>query len=636
MNQRQIKIILELWQNQGDFLTSAHFAENLGVSRRTVQTDLKEVKTVFENEKCAEILSVTSKGTCLKILDEEGLSSFINHLYQDTTVVTLNDPASRENQILLLLLNQYRPVSMMDIEDRLFISHSTLLNDLKRISETLAHYRLELVKSGNRLLITGSEIAKRQCLMENNAFFRHLNSNKNDLGDEKQISAIKNILMKVLLKYQYHIADTEIQNAILVLNIVIQRLSKRLYILPEDLVITDSLDEEQQLSSEVFDQLEKKFRIQPSVEEINYFALYLKGQNNERDSALITPEMDAFILHALEKIRDNFAIDFTDNINLRISLALHCTALSIRLKYNMQLNNNMLDYIKKTFPLGYDIAISFSMQLEEKYGKRLSDAETSLIAVHFYSSLLETNKRNGTRNVLVISSLKNSMTMLLRQTLLKWFSNSINRLTFISPMEMNEAILDDYDVYLTTEKGTFFDNGMAMYINPFPTNYDYMNIRLMMDGFQNINDIIDMFQEDLFFAEESGEKYAVIDKLCKAASEKYGLDTLHDEVFIREEMGSTYFGKNIAVPHPMHAVSSDTFVAVCETRTPMVWDDQNNQVNLVVLLCIGKNNPQAFQLWDYSAKIFRSEVFASRIIEDQSFTNFIKVLKEVLEADIKE
>ena len=48
----------------------------------------------------------------------------------------------------------------------------------------------------------------------------------------------------------------------------------------------------------------------------------------------------------------------------------------------------------------------------------------------------------------------------------------------------------------------------------------------------------------------------------------------------------------------MYAVSSDTFVSVCVSKQPIVWDEEDNQVNLIMLMHIGKNNTQAFQLWD--------------------------------------
>lgn len=583
------------------------------------------------------MVSVASKGSTLHVTDEETFSAFVNILYQDYAKISLNYPTSRVNQILLFLLNQFRFVNMMDVEEHLFISHSTLLSDLRKVDEVLQKFKLDLIKQDNRLLIVGSEIDKRRCLIEKSVYFRHLKDEAHTgYIDEKQLLVIKDTMMSTLLEYHYHIADTEIQNAILRLNIVIRRLERSFYIQPEELNITDDLGEERKLSRDLFIRLSQKFHIRVTQEEIDYFAIYLKGQCDAQDTEIITKDMDAFVLSAFDQIKKNFGIDFTGNLNLRIALALHCTPLSIRLKYDMQLKNDMLDYIKQTFPLGYDIGIAFALQLEEKYGKCLSEAEISLIAIHFYSSLLENNNRKGTRRVLVISALKNSMTMLLRQTLHKWFGSTISKLDFINPMDVEEDTLDEYDVFLTTEKGQFFENGMAMYIHTFPDNYDYLNMKLMLDGFKNIDSILELFKQDLFFYGKDWEKTDILRTLCMKASDKYKIPALYGEVLKREEMGSTYFSKGIAMPHPMHAVSSDTFVAVYISEKPVEWDEEGDQINMAVLVCIGKNNPRAFQLWDYFSKVFADQQFVGKASHHPGYTRFIAVLKEALKEGIKE
>ena len=637
MNQRQIEIILEMWKKKGEFLTASYFAEKFGKSLRTIQSDIKNISKSLDDSCGARIRSVASKGSSLEIIDEQRFSSFINSLYQEYAEVSLNFPASRINKLLVNLLSQFRAVSSASLEDSLHISHSMLLGDLKKVEEILGYFDLELMRSGSSLIITGSEIDKRRCLAEKNIYMRHIRDDHNiEYLDENQLSIIKDLLMNVLLENRFYIADSEIQNAILFLNITLKRLERSFYIQPGELEITDDLSREMTLSRQLFEQMALKFRIHPTEEEISYFALYLKGQSNNQNKAIITPEMDAFIQSAFDKIRQNFGIDFTDNINLRIALALHCTPLSIRIKYKMQLRNNLLSYIKQMFPLGYDLAIFFSLMLEERYGSRLSDAEVSLLAVHFYSSLLETNSRKGTKKILVITSLKNSMTMLLRQTLLKWFGQNISRLDFRNAMAVGEGDLDEYDVFLTTEPGEFVDNGIAMLINTFPDDHDYLNLKLLLDGFKNIDDILGIFPEDLFVYRDAATKSDVIRTLSRKAEEKYGIDTLYGEVLKREDMRSSYFSKKIAMPHPMHAVSSDTFAAVCITDKPVVWDDQGNEVNLIVMLGIGRNNPQAFQLWDYFAKIFADENFAERASEQDSYEHFIAALREALRTGIAE
>jgi lichenan operon transcriptional antiterminator len=232
--------------------------------------------------------------------------------------------------------------------------------------------------------------------------------------------------------------------------------------------------------------------------------------------------------------------------------------------------------------------------------------------------------------VLVISSLKNSMTVLLRQTILRWFGNEIESLDFKQPVEVTETILDDYNLFFTTEKGEYYDNGLAMFINIFPNDNDRKNIKLALDGFGDIDDIIQIFQADLFFTFEDASKEEVLQKLTEECEKKYKIEKLHDSVKRREHIGSSYFSKGIAVPHPIQAISSDTFIAIGIARQEVMWDESGNKVNLIMLVHIGKNNRRSFQLWNYLAKLLAEKSMVEDVLRDMDYEHFAKVVEHVL------
>lgn len=64
----------------------------------------------------------------------------------------------------------------------------------------------------------------------------------------------------------------------------------------------------------------------------------------------------------------------------------------------------------------------------------------------------------------------------------------------------------------------------------------------------------------------------------------------------RECMRSTFFGNGMAAPHPMSAISSDTFVSIGVSKEPVDWDASHNKVHLIMLIGVRKNNAKAFQL----------------------------------------
>lgn len=337
LNQRAIEILMELCNHTNEYLTGNYFSEKFHVSLRTIQADMREIKNELKAESCVEIVSQTSKGTKIEIKNYDKFSVLMQSLYQQYAASSLNFSVSRINKILLFLLHRHRAVSFFEMEEEFFVSSSTLRNDLKKIEELLKEFEMELFCSKNKVILEGSEIKKRQYLLEQNLYLAHM---KNEHGvlyiDERQIAKIKDILTEVFVKYKYYVSDEDFNNMILSINVLLYRVREGFTIQPQELDVSEMVKEkEYEIAVSAFQNLERSFFIKLSEWEVAYFAYYLKGKGNCNNSDAISSEVNQFILNALESIREVFGVDFTDNINLRIALALHCMSLTARVKYDM-------------------------------------------------------------------------------------------------------------------------------------------------------------------------------------------------------------------------------------------------------------------------------------------------------------
>lgn len=134
----------------------------------------------------------------------------------------------------------------------------------------------------------------------------------------------------------------------------------------------------------------------------------------------------------------------------------------------MQLKNHLVDYIKQTFPQGFDLGIYFASHLQKVFHKKVTDDEIAFIAIHLYTALANQHQEGETKKVLVISSMRQSENILLKQTLLNWFSDITSELTFKTPEQIEDKDMDDYDIFLTTERNHYYDAGLAFYVGSFP------------------------------------------------------------------------------------------------------------------------------------------------------------------------
>ncbi|MDR3766006.1 MAG: BglG family transcription antiterminator [Butyricicoccus sp.] len=635
LNLRQLEIILELCENPGQYVTASSFAKKQQVSLRTIQNDIKQIKNELANTDCMEFQTVARKGCRIVVTNAETFPACKDFFYKQFSSSSIYQNG-RINQILQILLYQHRAQSLYDIENQIYVSHSTLLNDFKRVSEILEEYSLELLRSSNKVMVDGSEINKRQCILEQGLITPEAPTafTQNDI--DSLMDQIKNILVQTFVEFKHPVTEAALNNTILQLQVAVNRMQSWFFITPTDMRITDKLEPERQIAQAVFARISEVFHIRIPDAEVDYFALYMKGQGCSGDPEVISDEVDNLVLGALQEINETHGIDLTNNLNLRIALALHITPLIVRIKYDMQLKNHLVDYIRQTFPQGFDLGIYFAAYLQKVFHKRVSDEEIAFIAIHLYSALAQKRKEEGTKRILVISSMRQSENILLQQTLLNWLSSDIAELTFVTPSEVTEQHLDNYDLFLTTEKEKYYEIGLAFYINPFPNAQDYLNLKLAMDGFKSIDDIASIFYKELFFLEHGHNREEILCHLCQSATDHFGIEAdLQDAVLQREALGSTFFGNGIAAPHPISAVSSESFVAVAVLPQAMEWDEDKNMVNLVLLVCIGKNNTKAFHLWNYLSTVFANRHFVDQLLTNPSYDTFIRLLKDTIAENFK-
>lgn len=629
LSRRQIEILLELCENASTYMTALYFAQKQQVSLRTVQGDIKAIKSELLQYPCVEFQSASQKGSRIVIKDQAAFGEFKKGFYQQFSNTSLSNQSERISKILFLLLNQIRPISYYDVENTIFISHSTLLNDLKAAGSILQRYQLELMRGSNKLMIDGSETSKRRCILEENLMVANSASILAGQDNDEQISKIKDVLVETFVAYKHTVSEVELNNMIVQLLVSLQRMENYFFVAPEDFDVGQEAEFELEMARDIFSRLGMAFSCRVPEAEINYFALYMRGRGNFASSDAISQEIDDLVLDALREIRNAYNFDLTNDVNFRIALGLHCMPMVVRIQYDMQMKNHLVDYIRQNFPQGYDIATFFASILQKKFNKRVEDGEIAYIAIHIYKALTTLQSGSGTKRVLVITSLRRSENTLIRQILYKWFGDQIAELFFLPPSLMNEQYLDKYDTFLTTEKGEFYERGLAVYINPFPDQRDFLNVKLAMDGFESINDILQLFYRDVFeIFRTDVSRDDVLNTLSQKSARFFDLPDLKDAVWAREKMGSTFFGNGIAAPHPIFPVSSsDTFISIGISPQPITWDASGNKVHLVMLVNVSKNNSKAFQIWNYLSKLFAHREFVSQLLQDPSYERFLKLLK---------
>lgn len=629
LNSRQKEMIKEFERNSPSFLPADFFVEKFNVSTRTVQSDIKKIRNEFSSKDYVDFISVASKGSKLVVRDYDLYKSeFSEEQKQDQ-----QNQSDRVRRLCIMLIHQKKEISRQALMDTLFISATTLNADLKEADKILSSYKLEIQRKRNSgIRIKGNEYDKRKCLLKLGHIEIHQNQGNLDKQDVFR-QDIEKTLVSVLLKHHFHISETLFQNLIVHIEMAIKRMKSGFYIGSSELEQTADFESEMEVATEIFAKLSDRSFFKVSQEEIINLAIYIKGKSDYENDDYISEEVNSFILYSLKEINDKFDIDFRQEIDLRISLALHLMPLLTRIEYNIQNENQLLDQIKQSFPLGFDIAAYMCLLLQKSVGKKIEEGEIAYLAIYFNQYLAKYNDISGKKRILIITSLKRSESILLRQRFATWFSNEIAILTLINNHEVQTIDMEDYDVIFTTEQTEVSDKVGAILISFFPNELEYSKIKLAIDGFNDKFEIVNLFDEQLFRYDSFSTKEEVLDKVCSISVSKVGekVFQLREAVGLREELGSSYFGNGIALPHPINPILAETFVSVILLKDELQWDPDGNKVRLVMLVAIEKNNAKVFQLWNYLAKIIQEKGFVDRLVEEPTFENFRMNLSQLLE-----
>lgn len=446
-------------------------------------------------------------------------------------------------------------------------------------------------------------------------------------NSHEHINDINNIVIKILTHSHYIISDIALQNLILHIVTTVNRIKSGHLIHMDSLNISPVYAHVIDISKNILEKCADIYNFEFNDDEIFFLALNLYGKREFDKQEFITDEINNLVFLGLYKIKEIFGLDFTSNLNLRISLGLHILPLLTRINTNMQLRNIMTFNIKQKYTLAYDLASTFTNTIIPS-DKKILDDEITYVALHFVNYIDE-NSLQKKKRMLIISSLRRSETILLQNNILRNFP-SIKEVKIIPKNSLSTTNVDNYNVICTTENDIFINNNKIQKISYFLNDTDIKKIELLLEGFNGPKDILDCFSEDLFYYGDAPSKNAVIKCLYEMAY-KQGLadEKLYHSIMNHENVTSTYFGNYLAIPHPEIFSSETSFISVAILPKPILWDDE--YVDIVFLVSIQKNNPNAFKLWFYLSFLISNNTTLEEIKKEPTFQNLSKVISKIYE-----
>lgn len=629
LTKRQIEILLNLFSNLDAPVSLQVFTDQFHLSLRSIQTDIAEIKETIKEH--GLYIENNKNCICMSITNQETANIFMNSIIQDYNLNQFfEDQSSRISYIISRLLDSNDYLKSADLADEMYISRSQISNDIKLAKNMLSSYHLTLIsKPYYGIKIIGKENDIRNYIIQEKLKIKNLVCDEitHSFSSHEHIDDINNIVIKILNHSHYIISDIALQNLILHIVTAVNRIKSGHLIHMDSLNISPVYAHVIEISKNILEKCADIYNFEFNDDEIFFLALNLYGKREFDKQEFITDEINNLVFLGLYKIKEIFGLDFTSNLNLRISLGLHILPLLTRINTNMQLRNIMTFNIKQKYTLAYDLASTFTNTIIPS-DKKILDDEIAYVALHFVNYIDE-NSPQKKKRMLIISSLRRSETILLQNNILRNFP-SIKEVKIISKNSLSTTNVNNYNVICTTENDIFINNNKIQKISYFLNVTDIKKIELLLDGFNGPKDILDCFSEDLFYYGDAPSKNAVIKWLYEMAY-KQGLadEKLYHSIMNHENVTSTYFGNYLAIPHPEIFLSETSFISVAILPKPILWDDE--YVDIVFLVSIQKNNPNAFKLWSYLSFLISNNTTLEEIKKEPTFQNLSKVISKIYE-----
>lgn len=629
LTKRQIEILLNLFSNLDAPVSLQVFTDQFHLSLRSIQTDIAEIKETIKEH--GLYIENNKNCICMSITNQETANIFMNSIIQDYNINQFfEDQSSRISYIISRLLDSNDYLKSADLADEMYISRSQISNDIKLAKNMLSSYHLTLIsKPYYGIKIIGKENDIRNYIIQEKLKIKNLVCDEitHSFSSHEHIDDINNIVIKILTHSHYIISDIALQNLILHIVTAVNRIKSGHLIHMDSLNISPVYAHVIEISKNILEKCADIYNFEFNDDEIFFLALNLYGKREFDKQEFITDEINNLVFLSLYKIKEIFGLDFTSNLNLRISLGLHILPLLTRINTNMQLRNIMTFNIKQKYTLAYDLASTFTNTIIPS-DKKILDDEIAYVALHFVNYIDE-NSPQKKKRMLIISSLRRSETILLQNNILRNFP-SIKEVKIIPKNSLSTTNVNNYNVICTTENDIFINNNKIQKISYFLNDTDIKKIELLLDGFNGPKDILDCFSEDLFYYGDAPSKNAVIKWLYEMAY-KQGLadEKLYHSIMNHENVTSTYFGNYLAIPHPEIFLSETSFISVAILPKPILWDDE--YVDIVFLVSIQKNNPNAFKLWSYLSFLISNNTTLEEIKKEPTFQNLSKVISKIYE-----
>lgn len=587
MNTRALSII-KILLNSVEPVSSLALSQEIGCSTKTIQNEIKEVNKELKN---CEIVSI--RGIGYKIegnLDDIDIKNSDLYDYDRVEYII--------KKIINISSTDKDTIKLEDLADSMYVSLSTVKNDLKEVKKILNEYNLKISsKHKQGICIEASEEDIIKFIINySNKVDNSLNI-KDFLNNNiiENLFSIKKILLDTLSYENMILTDNEFKNIVNYISIYLSRNNTNQSDFIKEYIKKYKSKKEKPISED------EQLLIRKAIKEFC------------RDLNIATS-----INLSHDKIFEECLFNHICNLYKRADLGINqyeITAGEIKLKY----------------PFAFELGKIAKKTIEKNLNMEISEDEVENIALHIGGALERIDKRDEKKvyKTIIVCTSGVGTSMLIKSKLENIFKGKLEIIKVIPSYLIDYINVLDIDFVISTVEVNL-ENVNVIKVSPMLTDKEIKLIEKYIET-ENVYidlDIQNLFSSELFFKDIKAEtRSQVIDIMSKKLVEKgYIDDTMRQSYFERETIATTEIGNMVAIPHGAKGEVYENKVAIGILKEPISWEV--GKVRLIIMLALDKE-----KILDYEevfSKIYKRVDSIAKVIsicENKSYEKFIKLFK---------
>lgn len=587
MNTRALSII-KILLNSVEPVSSLALSQEIGCSTKTIQNEIKEVNKELKN---CEIVSI--RGIGYKIegnLDDIDIKNSDLYDYDRVEYII--------KKIINISSTDKDTIKLEDLADSMYVSLSTVKNDLKEVKKILNEYNLKISsKHKQGICIEASEEDIIKFIINYSNKVDNSLSIKDFLNNNiiENLFSIKKILLDTLSYENMILTDNEFKNIVNYISIYLSRNNTNQSDFIKEYIKKYKSKKEKPISED------EQLLIRKAIKEFC------------RDLNIATS-----INLSHDKIFEECLFNHISNLYKRADLGINqyeITAGEIKLKY----------------PFPFELGKIAKKTIEKNLNMEISEDEVENIALHIGGALERIDKRDEKKvyKTIIVCTSGVGTSMLIKSKLENIFKEKLEIIKVIPSYLIDYINVLDIDFVISTVEVNL-ENVNVIKVSPMLTDKEIKLIEKYIET-ENVYidlDIQNLFSSELFFKDIKAEtRSQVIDIMSKKLVEKgYIDDTMRQSYFERETIATTEIGNMVAIPHGAKGEVYENKVAIGILKEPISWEV--GKVRLVIMLALDKE-----KILDYEevfSKIYKRVDSIAKVIsicENKSYEKFIKLFK---------